>query len=137
MRNASKELYTALHRRAYFGEITIILPKDWPSTCLPSHHHNSSTNTILPSSGESSDITITVEHPIYKNFIWTEQPGGCGVQGKQIYSSYKAFERLTAGREFTRQWAMYRYGVFDEYGFIGDPIYPHCSQLSDEYHENG
>lgn len=136
MKNASNELYSALHRRAYFGDVTIILPKTWPSTCLPAHHHNSSANTILPSSGESSDITITGEHPIYRNIIWTEQVGGCGVQGKQIYASFLAFGHPSAGREFAQQWAKYRYGVFDETGFNFDPIYPNCMQLDEEFREN-
>lgn len=137
MKNASSELYNALHRRAYFGEITIILPNDWPSTCLPTHHHNHSSNTILPSSGERSDVTITVEHPIFQNNIWTEQPGGCGVQGKQMYGSYAAFGQQQASREFVRQWARYRYGVFDELGFNFDPIYPKCWQIPEEFREHG
>lgn len=137
MKNASKELYLALHRRAYFNEITIILPENWPSTCLPVHHHNQSSNTILPSSGESSDVTITVEHPIYRNNIWTEQSGGCGAPGKQMYGSYSAFGKLNAGRDFVNQWAKYRYGVFDEIGFNADPIYPKCNQLDEELRENG
>lgn len=132
MRNASKELYSALHHRAYFNDFTIILPNNWPSTCLPAHHHNHSSNTILPSSGETSDITITVEHPIYRNIIWTEQTGGCGVQGKQIYASYMAFGAADAGREFVNQWARYRYGVFDENGFEFDSIYPKCHQFDDD-----
>lgn len=137
MKNASKELYTALQRRVYFGEITIILPSNWPSICLPVHHHNQSSNAILPSRGELSDITVTVRHPIYQHNIWTEQTGGCGAQGKQIYASYMAFQRATAGRDFVNQWAKYRYGVFDEIGFNADPIYPKCTDLDEEYREHG
>lgn len=137
VQNASRELYAALHHRAYFGDITIILPKDWPPTCLPTHHHNSSSNTILPSSGESSDVTITAEHPIHRNAIWTEQTAGCGVQGKQIYASYRAFSEPRAGRSFVQQWAKYRYGVFDEMGFSGDPIYPKCTDVDEDLRETG
>lgn len=137
MKNASKELYLALQRRAYFGEITIILPTNWPSTCLPIHPYNQSSNGILPSRGEVSDVTITVSHPIYGNNIWTEQTGGCGVQGKQIYADFNAFQRPTAARDFVYQWAKYRYGVFDEVGFNGDAIYPKCSELDEEFREQG
>ena len=135
MRNASDELYTALHRRAYFNEIIIMLPSSWPATCLPSNHHSS--NTILTSSGETSDITISIEHPIYQHNIWTEQYGGCYVQGKQIYAGYDAFNTEKAGRQFVNEWVKYRYGVFDEIGFQADPIYPKCWHLDDDLTENG
>lgn len=82
----------------------------------------------MSSSGESSDITITEEHPIYRNAIWTEQYGGCGVQGKQIYASHLAFGYQNAGKEFMQEWIKYRYGVFDETGFLFDAIYPKCPQ---------
>lgn len=136
MKNASSELFAALDHRAYFSEITIILPNSWPSTCLPAHHHNHSSNTIVPSSGETSDVTITGEHQIYRNNIWTEQAAGCGIQGRQIYASHSIFAQPNAGREFVNQWARYRYGIFDEIGFTHDPIYPKCDQLDDEFREN-
>lgn len=137
MKDASSQLFESLQRQVYFGEITIILPNDWPSTCLPIYYHNDTLNPIQSTNGEQSDVTITLEHPIYQNSIWVEQISGCGIQGKQIYASYLAFNRSNAGREFVKQWIRYRYGVFDENGFDFDPIYPSCSQIPDEFRENG
>lgn len=131
MKSASHELYSTLLRRAFFSDITVVLPKDWPSSCLPANHHDHIDNSILPSIGERSDITISVEHPIYGNNMWTEQVGGCGAQGKQIHASYLAFNRPNAGKEFLLQWAKYRYGVFDETGFDSDTIYPKWTQSNE------
>lgn len=137
MKNASIVLFNALHSRAYFAGITIILPDDWPLTCLPSYFRNQTSAKILQSSGEKCDVTVTVEHPIYQNNMWTESHGGCGVQGNQIYASYLSFSNDEAGKEFVQQFVRYRYGVFDEDGFNFDPIYPTCWQIPEELRENG
>lgn len=133
LKDASSQLFEALQRQVYFGEITIMLPTDWPSTCLP-HYYN---DTVQSANGEQSDVTITLEHPIYQNSIWVEQIAGCGVQGKQMYASYLAFNRSDAGREFVKQWLRYRYGVFDEQGFDFDTVYPSCANTPEEFRENG
>ena len=38
-----------------------------------------------------------------------------------------------------REWAKFRYGVFDEVGYAGDPVYPQCyrSDLSEKMQVNG
>lgn len=133
LKDASSQLFEALQRQVYFGEITVVLPSDWPSTCLP-HYYNDS---VQSANGEQSDVTITLEHPIYQNSMWVEQIGGCGVQGKQMYASYLAFNRSDAGREFVKQWLRYRYGVFDEQGFGFDTVYPSCANTPEEFRENG
>lgn len=97
-----------------------MLPSNWPSSCLPKNR------TIKTSRGERSDITITVPHQVYRDSVWTQQSGGCGEAGDQIYGSYTALRRDTIGRELVREWAKYRYGIFDEIGFKNDPIYPKC-----------
>lgn len=33
-------------------------------------------------------------------------------------------------RQFTEEWLKYRYGVFDEDGYVGDEIFPQCSHYS-------
>lgn len=138
IKDASNQLYESLQRQIQFGEITIILPTEWPVNCLPSYNDTTSTNNeIISTIGELSDLTITIEHPIYRNNIWVEQYAGCGIQGKQIYASYLAFDHLNAGQEFAKQWVKYRYGIFDENGNEFDPIYPACWQIAEEFRENG
>nr|CAD7261704.1 unnamed protein product [Timema shepardi] len=46
-----------------------------------------------------------------------------------IYLSYKQLkEPQDLDRLFVQQWAKYRYGVFDEVGYVADPVYPICHQ---------
>lgn len=104
-----------------------MLPTSWPSNCLPKNR------TLTTSRGETSDITITVPHSIYRESVWTQQSGGCGEMGDQIYASYTAMKRITVGRELVREWAKYRYGIFDEIGFANDPIYPKCYTMEKEH----
>ncbi|GAB0087730.1 calcium-activated chloride channel regulator 1 [Sergentomyia squamirostris] len=129
--SASQFLFTALDGRAYFGGITVILPTTWPEdACLPPNR------TVTPSSGEHSDITITSIHPIHSEEVWTQQSGGCGEPGEQIFMSYTGLNRETVDKEFVREWAKYRYGVFDERGFAGDSVYPKCF-MTDKRHVTG
>lgn len=97
-----------------------MVPLAWPNSCLPKNR------TITAARGERSDLTITMPHQIYRDAVWTQQSAGCGEAGDQIYSSYSALHRDTIGREMVREWAKYRYGIFDEIGFVGDAIYPRC-----------
>ena len=58
---------------------------------------------------------------------YTEQYGSCGSPGRRIHFSSYFFTnpvKIQHAKIFLKEWAKYRYGVFDEYGFIGDPMYP-------------
>ncbi|XP_055587867.1 calcium-activated chloride channel regulator 2-like [Uranotaenia lowii] len=117
--SASQYLFSALDGRIYFGEITVILPPHWPNSCIPYNQ------TRTSASGERSDVTIKA-HTKTESSIWTKQYAGCGQPGDQIFIDADILGRDTIGREFIREWAKYRYGVFDEIGFAKDPIYPRC-----------
>lgn len=59
----------------------------------------------------------------------TIQLGGCGKAGLQIQLSTKFMTDASLTIEerskiLLSNWVKYRYGVFDEHGFIGDPMYP-------------
>ena len=59
----------------------------------------------------------------------TIQLAGCGKPGLQIQLSTKFMTDPSLGMEerskiLLSNWAKYRYGVFDEHGFIGDAMYP-------------
>ncbi|XP_053698600.1 calcium-activated chloride channel regulator 2-like [Sabethes cyaneus] len=117
--SASQYLFSALDGRVYFGDITVILPPHWPNACIPYNQ------TRTSASGERSDVTIKT-HSKTESPIWTKQFAGCGEMGDQIFIDADILARDTIGREFVREWAKYRYGVFDEIGFTKDPIYPRC-----------
>ncbi|XP_055617142.1 calcium-activated chloride channel regulator 1-like [Toxorhynchites rutilus septentrionalis] len=117
--SASQYLFSALDGRLYFGDITIILPPHWPNSCIPYNQ------TRTSASGERSDVTVKA-HSKMESPMWTKQFAGCGEAGDQIYIDADILGRDTIGREFVREWAKYRYGVFDEIGFAKDPVYPRC-----------
>ena len=91
---------------------------------------------MTASSGEKSHVTIGETHSIFGDAVWTQQSGGCGEQGDQIYASYSSVGRASFGKELVREWAKFRYGVFDERGFAQDPVYPKCF-LSDRTEVTG
>lgn len=117
--SSSEYLFSALNGRAYFGSFTIILPKQWAQKGCAGER------TVSVAEGEKSDIKVTESHPIYGNTLWTQQSRGCGEQGDQIYMSHGSMDNEFP-RNFVREWAKYRYGIFDEIGFRNDSIYPLC-----------
>lgn len=56
----------------------------------------------------------------------TIQFEGCGRQGLQVQLPEKFITDLREDRSkiLLNNWAKYRYGVFDEHGFMGDRLYP-------------
>lgn len=126
-------MYSALNGRNKFGTVIIQLPNRWTSECLPSRSstYNSSNSRVIGiSKGDLSDITI-VPKRINKQYIWTQQTKGCGIKGDQIYIDYNFIlnNRIT---EILREWSKYNFGVFDELGYLDDPIYPQCIPTDDD-----
>ncbi|XP_001850631.2 calcium-activated chloride channel regulator 1 [Culex quinquefasciatus] len=117
--SASQYLFSALDGRVYFGEISVVLPARWPNSCIPYNQ------TRTSAGGDRADVTIR-SHTRGESLIWTDQYAGCGEPGDQIYIDSEVLGRDTIGREFVREWAKYRYGVFDEIGYDKDPVYPRC-----------
>ncbi|KAF7265700.1 hypothetical protein GWI33_020783 [Rhynchophorus ferrugineus] len=117
--SASQYLFSALDSRAYLQSATVLLPSAWPETCAPS--------AVLGASGESSDITVVPSGPIHGN-LYTQQSLGCGQPGDQIYLNYETLQEKnpTLARSLIKEFAMYRYGVFEEQGYFNDPVYPMC-----------
>lgn len=111
-----------------------MLPQNWPDTCVG--HQRS----IVSSQGETPDVHVGLPHPVYGDALWTQQSQGCGRPGDAIHASHRLFqEPRDLGKELTKQWAKYRYGVFDEVGYAGDAVYPSCyaSETSTSAEVNG
>lgn len=131
-------MFNALNSRAYFEEIIILYPNHWDEYCF-SNKSNIVTSTHVIDLC-STDVTLENEvHPIFGSSIRTKQFGQCGDGGKQIYINKNELLNRNAkefGKEFVQNWAKYRYGVFDEYGFLNDKIYPKC-YVEDEIQVTG
>jgi calcium-activated chloride channel regulator 3/4 len=86
-------------------------------------------STIKNHNGAKSDVIVTDNSVIFGDNIWTLQ-NQCHEEGEQIYMSYKSLmhqDNNEFPERFTEEWLKYRYGVFDEDGFVGDEIFPQCS----------
>lgn len=98
-----------------------MLPLNWPDTCV------GHLRSVVSSQGDTPDVHIGLPHPVHGDALWTQQSQGCGRPGDAIYASHRLFqEPRELGKELTKQWAKYRYGVFDEIGYAGDAVYPSC-----------
>lgn len=130
---ASSTLRHALDGRATIGETVILLPDTWPDACVPplpgmGPNGDDAPPSVTSSSGETGDITVQRVDPAFGARLYTQQSRGCGQPGDQIYLSHALLEEPVAdlGKRLARELAKYRYGVFDEIGYDGDPIYPTC-----------
>ena len=128
LRDSSKKLYEALNERAFFKSVSIVVPSSW---------QNGKCQTIIrpPKGGtpyRSQDIVVTNTHPVYGDNPHTLQTSGCGHPGDKInlpYSFVTAWNQSWAefgdpSKLFVKEWAKLRYGIFDEHGYIHDPMYP-------------
>uniref|UniRef100_T1JCB1 VWFA domain-containing protein n=1 Tax=Strigamia maritima TaxID=126957 RepID=T1JCB1_STRMM len=120
---ASKVLFKATYQHASYGQVTIIVPETW---------------TEYPAEKDAyygyHEAHVRIENPssIHGNTPYTQQPGGCGRQGDFIHLTpdflmNKNKSESDYGRSdkvFVHEWAHFRYGVFDEYGYPGDAVYP-------------
>ncbi|XP_076808247.1 calcium-activated chloride channel regulator 3A-1-like [Clavelina lepadiformis] len=120
--DASKALYTATKQRAYFDQITILVPKFWNE------------GTYQPAGKETydaADVLVAYPNPVYQDQPYTLQYGGCGEPGTYIHltPSYLVNDSFVdifgpKGKAMVHEWGHYRWGVFDEsptYGY--DPFY--------------
>ncbi|GLV34560.1 hypothetical protein CBL_09041 [Carabus blaptoides fortunei] len=119
LNESSQYLYNALDSRAYIRSVTVSLPASWPDSCVA--------DPIVAGSGEQSDISIVTRGPSGSR-AWTQQSAGCGQPGDQIYITYDSFRSAepAMSRTLIKEFAKYRYGVFDEQGYDQDLVYPMC-----------
>lgn len=116
---SSEYLSSSFENRIYYASFDIILPAAWSNDCVR--------NKIVTNyNGVPSDITITTTNQIFGDEPWTQQSGGCGEKGDQIYVGSKSVVDENFSKKFVFEWVKYRFGIFDMNGFEGDALYPPC-----------
>ena len=80
MSAASARLYAATNQRAAFGDVTLVLPDAWPDNCADGGRPE----VTLTGSYPTSDLRLSVPHPVYGSEPWTQQPGLCGQPGSFV-----------------------------------------------------
>ncbi|XP_065576990.1 calcium-activated chloride channel regulator 1-like isoform X3 [Artemia franciscana] len=120
--DASSALHDATDQKLFFRSATVLLPTVW-SNCQ---------KQVEPATGEScQDAEFRIENssPLFGDSVYTQQSKGCGKRGDfvQIPTSFYDMNSNThghKGKTLLHEWAKVRYGVFDEFGFPNDKIYP-------------
>ncbi|XP_077546575.1 calcium-activated chloride channel regulator 1-like isoform X2 [Haemaphysalis longicornis] len=123
--SSSEFLHRATNGRVYFKQVIIELPNTWPK--------RSSARPLSQSSFEKSDVRVEVPTKARGDMPFTQQPKPCGHPGDfiQLTPGFLALTQNATARKtlnpayvFVHEWAHLRYGVFDEYGSLGDKKYP-------------
>ncbi|KAK8727022.1 hypothetical protein OTU49_009884 [Cherax quadricarinatus] len=134
----SEVLNEATRQRAYFREVTIVVPSTWNY----SEDYMATTGLGWVS---GADVRVDLPHPLHGDSPYTLQLGGCGDPGEYIHLSpeyaAKMYSSLlptfgSPGKVLVHEWAHLRWGVFDEYGepatstptfYIGEDMQVHVT----------
>ncbi|XP_037082326.1 calcium-activated chloride channel regulator 4-like [Pollicipes pollicipes] len=122
--DASSYLYTATNQRAFFSDVTVVVPSSWPRSCTGANPPGQATTE----SYLTSDLRVSTTHPVYGSAPWTHQSGQCGQPGAFVqFAADYVSEGTSDGSKaaaLVHEWAKYRWGVFEELGYAEDPLYP-------------
>ncbi len=80
------------------------------------------------------DFKITSNHPLASRLPWTKQYKGCENESDSVFVplnflNNSDFSSESRGKIFLHEWAKFRYGVFEEFGFYDDPVISPCYSM--------
>ena len=122
--SASAELYGATRQRAFFKEVTILVPQSWSLE---------SAEPSVDETFEDAEFRVGPANPVYGHNPYTVQNRDCGDPGDftHLTSWFVLNHNSNASTEFGRtdkvivhEWAKLRWGVFEEFGYPGDERFP-------------
>ncbi|XP_071542065.1 calcium-activated chloride channel regulator 1-like isoform X2 [Panulirus ornatus] len=123
LQKASEALQNASHGLLAFSGVTVVVPKLLATSCgLP---------TEVPEVVKMPEahLILANDHPVFGDQPWTLQSQGCGRAGDLLYMPYTFLRNSSSsfalrGNRVIHEWAKFRWGVFEEYGLKGDPVFP-------------
>ncbi|XP_071548862.1 calcium-activated chloride channel regulator 1-like [Panulirus ornatus] len=122
MTEASAVLFRATRNRTYFKDIKVLLPVTWANTSYD--------ESALDENFEESDIRVEARS-LYGDQPYTVRAGGCGQPGQHVVLTpeYLTDDQLAAwwgprGKALVHEWAKLRWGVFEEFGYPNDTLFP-------------
>ncbi|XP_064459221.1 calcium-activated chloride channel regulator 2-like [Ornithodoros turicata] len=118
--SASRAVFDKLEKRAFFEEITLLLPKESKFEEQLNLSDVSYTNSSRPNY-DSAHFVIETQGVFGQN-PYTLQFGPCGTQGLRTIVPLP-FLNANNGDVLAEEWLRYRYGVFSTEQFPGDPLY--------------
>ncbi|XP_070558064.1 calcium-activated chloride channel regulator 1-like [Ptychodera flava] len=118
--NASRILHRATKKRAFFKDITILLPETWGDS-LTSESATSETF-------DTANIIVDKPNSVWGDNPYANQLGSCGEEAEYIHLTAnfladKDWAWKTFGdpaRVLVHEWGHYRWGLFDEYSTSDD-----------------
>ncbi|XP_061187626.1 calcium-activated chloride channel regulator 1-like [Saccostrea echinata] len=115
---ASARLYKATKHHVFFKDITIVIPKSWPSDITDSY--------ITGPQIDSAHVIVDKPNRLAKNKPYVSGMTGCGNPGKHIHLEPYTVQFLPADgdadRLFVHHWGHFRWGLFDEHGDTESPV---------------
>ncbi|XP_064459217.1 calcium-activated chloride channel regulator 2-like [Ornithodoros turicata] len=118
--SASRAVFDKLEKRAFFEEITLLLPKGSKFEEQLNLSDVSYTISSRPSY-DSAHFVIETQGVFGQN-PYTLQFGPCGTQGLRAIVPLPLLN-ANNGDVLAEEWIRYRYGVFSTEQFPGDPLY--------------
>lgn len=79
LQDASLAICTATNNRAFFRNVTILIPKNWPNDCV-----SYVDSSIVWPRPHLSDIVLDDNNPVFGSRPFSLQYGGCGVNSLAI-----------------------------------------------------
>ncbi|XP_067673202.1 calcium-activated chloride channel regulator 1-like [Haliotis asinina] len=114
---SSAFMYTATRKRAYFKEVTILVPSTWTGT------YSDATSEVYT----NADVVIEKANSRYGSDPYSRTYSGCGKSGIRVYLTESFMTSSSAVRQYgprekvlVHEWAHFRWGVFDEYPQLGE-----------------
>ncbi|XP_023930432.1 calcium-activated chloride channel regulator 4A-like [Lingula anatina] len=123
--SASPYLHTATRQRAYFRNVSILIPETWRDR---PEYEKATLETF-----SKADFRVDHSNPVYGHVPYTKQPGECGEPAEYVHvtpeyvldnGTNREYNWGDPGRVIVHEFAHLRYGVFDEYGLVEDENYP-------------
>ena len=133
----SRRFHSLADGRALLNDFRVELPSSWAgSDCEGAR---AAAETAAGALGAAADLVVTGRHPLFGSRPWSAQHGRCGVRGLRVELPYTGllqqhnndddnnstfFDSEDESDRLLREFVKFRFGVFEERGFRGDPLYP-------------
>ncbi|XP_054750776.2 calcium-activated chloride channel regulator 1-like [Lytechinus pictus] len=112
--SASSFLFNATNRRAFFRDISILIPKSWP---------HQPTHKFAPHTAQFGTANLyirpTESNPDIPPQPFVRQPGRCGIPGEYMHLTTDFImdkeQWGDPGKVVVHEWGHLRWGLFDEY----------------------
>ncbi|XP_033120350.1 calcium-activated chloride channel regulator 1-like [Anneissia japonica] len=113
--SGSSRLFEATNSRAYWKNITILVPKSWA--------HRPEYEVVKTESFGRANVVIDTPNPRYEDNPYTKQLGGCGEKGEYIHLTPRFLLDKTRSeyiwgpmdKLLVHEWGHLQWGLFDEY----------------------